>query len=55
MARRLGIDDLSRLLAALQGEGYQLVGPTEHNGAIIYDDISGVDDLPKGRTDRQEP
>jgi len=35
--------------------GYCIVGPTVHEGAIIYDELSSVDDLPVGWTDVQEP
>ena len=42
------------LLAALQARGYRLVGPTVRDGAIVYDELSGVDDLPIGWTDEQD-
>ena len=31
-----------------------MVGPTLRDGAIVYDDIAGIDDLPAGWTDEQE-
>ncbi len=46
-------DDFDRLLQALAGEGYQLIGPTVRDGAIVYDEIAGSRDLPEGWTDEQ--
>jgi formate hydrogenlyase subunit 6/NADH:ubiquinone oxidoreductase subunit I len=34
---------------------YRVLGPTVRDGAIVYDDIASVADLPAGWTDRQEP
>jgi len=45
--------DFPALFQALQAKGYQIVGPTLHDGAIVYDRLHGVDDLPIGWTDRQ--
>lgn len=42
------------LLQALKKRGYQLVGPTIHNNAIVYDTLESAADLPVGYTDRQE-
>ncbi len=42
------------LLDALTQRGYQVVGPTVHDGAIIYETIDAVDDLPVGWTDQQD-
>jgi sulfhydrogenase subunit beta (sulfur reductase) len=47
-------DGLQALITALRGRGYQVVGPTVRDQAIIYDDIEGVADLPAGWTDEQE-
>jgi len=41
------------LFRALEAKGYRVVGPTVRDGAIVYDYLSGVDDLPIGWTDRQ--
>ena len=46
--------DLDQLFEALRADGYRLVGPTVRDGAIVYDDISRVADLPVGWTDVQE-
>ncbi len=42
-----------RLLDALREDGYRLVGPTVRDGAIVYDEVTGVADLPVGWTDVQ--
>ena len=47
-------DGLEALIATLAAEGYRVCGPTVRDGAIIYDDISGVADLPAGWTDEQD-
>src|SRR4029450_6659678 len=46
--------DLPRLFGALQAGGYCLVGPTIRDGAIIYDQIKAIDDLPIGWMDQQD-
>lgn len=45
---------LQALIEALAGEGYTVLGPTVHDGAIVYDEVSGVAELPSGWTDRQD-
>ncbi|HTT44798.1 MAG TPA: 4Fe-4S dicluster domain-containing protein [Thermoplasmata archaeon] len=45
--------DFPSLFHALRAKGYQVVGPTVRDGAIVYDHLSGVDDLPIGWTDHQ--
>ena len=42
-------------LEALRARGYRVIGPTVRSGAIIYDEITKVEDLPIGWTDRSEP
>jgi len=42
------------LINALKDRGYQVVGPTARDGAIVYASIDAVDDLPAGWTDEQE-
>jgi len=44
-------DDFPVLLKALQKKGYRTVGPMVRDGAIIYDELNSVDDLPIGMTD----
>ncbi|HUJ33423.1 MAG TPA: 4Fe-4S dicluster domain-containing protein [Candidatus Acidoferrum sp.] len=46
--------NLPRLLAAISKRGYELFGPTIREGAIIYDRLNSVEDLPRGWTDDQE-
>lgn len=46
-----GLDQLIRTLAE---QGFEVVGPTVRDAAIVYDGIGGVGDLPVGWTDEQE-
>jgi sulfhydrogenase subunit beta (sulfur reductase) len=50
----LGIADLQDLLSVLSARGYQLAGPTVREGAIVYDQLASVQDLPVGWTDEQD-
>jgi sulfhydrogenase subunit beta (sulfur reductase) len=50
----LTVDGLQALMDALARRGYRVLGPTLGDGAIVYDDIASVDDLPRGWTDSQE-
>ncbi|HNJ43038.1 MAG TPA: sulfite reductase subunit A, partial [Acidobacteriota bacterium] len=43
-----------RLFEVLHQKGYRTIGPTLRDGAIVYDEIEGVSDLPVGWTDEQE-
>lgn len=45
---------LDLLINALVCRGYEVTGPTIRDGAIIYDRICSVEDLPKGWTDEQQ-
>ena len=54
MSATLERADLPRLFEALQARGYRVVGPTLRDGAIVYDTLAGVADLPAGWTDAQE-
>ncbi len=45
---------LASLLAALTRRGFRTIGPVARDGAIVYDEINTVDDLPVGWTDEQE-
>ncbi len=47
-------DTLDSLIDALMADGYQVVGPTIDQGAIVYDEIHSASDLPRGWTDRQQ-
>lgn len=46
--------DLPKLLDALQRRDYRIVAPTLRNGAILYEEIASVVDLPAGWTDEQD-
>jgi len=45
---------LEGLVVALRARGFTVVGPTAHNGAIVYEEIESASDLPIGWTDVQE-
>jgi ferredoxin len=44
----------SRLFDALHAQGYTIIGPRLAGGAVIYDEIANVDDLPAGWSDEQD-
>jgi sulfhydrogenase subunit beta (sulfur reductase) len=46
--------DLQHLLDVLRADGYQVIGPTLRDAAIVYDSVERVEDLPAGWTDRQD-
>ncbi len=46
--------DFHVLFKALRRRGYQVVGPRVRDGAIVYDALDSVDDLPQGWTDEQD-
>ncbi|MDM8521099.1 4Fe-4S dicluster domain-containing protein [Anaerolineales bacterium HSG6] len=46
--------DFEQLLDALNARNYQIVGPTVQEKAIVYDEITSVNDLPIGWTDEQD-
>ncbi len=43
------------MLEAVSRKGYEIIGPTVRDGAIVYDKLESVKDLPTGWTDEQEP
>ncbi len=47
-------EHFQHLLAVLLKRGYQVVGPTVRDNAIVYDTLTSVDDLPVGYTDEQD-
>jgi sulfhydrogenase subunit beta (sulfur reductase) len=53
-AVRLDLTGLDRMLAALTDDGYEVIGPTVDQGAIVHDSVRSVSDLPVGWTDQQE-
>ncbi len=50
-----GQSGIGRLIQALAESGHRVIGPVIRNEALVYDEIDGVEDLPKGWTDLQEP
>lgn len=52
---QLAREQLSQLLEALQASGYRCVGPQLREGAIVYDDLDSIDQLPRGYRDAQSP
>ena len=54
-SRFLSHDALQTLVDALLEMGYDVIGPTIEQKAIVYRSIRRVHSLPQGWTDRQEP
>jgi formate hydrogenlyase subunit 6/NADH:ubiquinone oxidoreductase subunit I len=54
MERLITPDDLGRLIGSLRDQGFQVIGPTRRDGAIVYDEIAAIEDLPGGWTDEQD-
>jgi ferredoxin len=52
--RTIERDGLHHLIAVLTRRGYEVVGPTVRDGAIVYDRLASPDDLPIGWTDQQD-
>jgi sulfhydrogenase subunit beta (sulfur reductase) len=50
----IGREGLDELLAILGRQGFEPIGPTIRDGAIVYDAIASSDDLPVGWTDEQD-
>ena len=53
-ARVIARSDFAHLFDLLSGRGYTIIGPTVASGAIIYDEIASVEELPVGYTDEQD-
>ncbi|MBI5835827.1 MAG: 4Fe-4S dicluster domain-containing protein [Candidatus Eisenbacteria bacterium] len=51
--RVLDAQGLDALLQQIRSHGFELLGPTVRDGAILYDEIESVADLPRGWTDEQ--
>ncbi|MBM4066630.1 MAG: sulfite reductase subunit A [Planctomycetes bacterium] len=47
-------DHLQTLIDVLRKRGYQVIGPTLGEGAIVYDDLNSTANLPIGWTDEQD-
>src|SRR5579885_403116 len=53
-AQLIDLAGLDALIGALAADGYRVIGPRLGDGAIIYDEIGGVDQLPIGWTEVQD-
>jgi len=51
----LSEDGLARLLGRLHHEGYEVIGPTVRDQAIVHGPLAEVSDLPRGWGDEQAP
>jgi sulfhydrogenase subunit beta (sulfur reductase) len=47
-------EGLQALIATLAARGYQVLGPTVRDGAIVYDALTSSADLPAGWTEQQD-
>ncbi|OGO43174.1 MAG: sulfite reductase subunit A [Chloroflexi bacterium RBG_16_57_9] len=47
--------DLQSVFDALRADGYEIVGPTVRDGAIVYDALTHMGELPIGWTEVQSP
>ena len=46
--KTIGKSSLDKIIAALKSEGYEVIGPVLRDGAIVYDEIDSIEDLPAG-------
>ena len=51
----LAIEDLEALIRALAARGFTVLGPQVRDGAVVYDELRGAQDLPIGWGDEQAP
>jgi len=47
--------EMDRLFGALAADGRRIIGPTIADGAVVYDELRGPQDLPMGRTAQTAP
>ncbi|MCW9033726.1 MAG: 4Fe-4S dicluster domain-containing protein [Rhodospirillales bacterium] len=50
----ISLSEVGKLLGNIKGQGFHVVGPVLADGAIIYDTIHSIEDLPSGYQDEQE-
>jgi ferredoxin len=50
----LAREDFDRLIDVLAARGYEVIGPTARQGAIVHEPVGSSADLPVGLTDEQE-
>ncbi|XZE17852.1 4Fe-4S dicluster domain-containing protein [Pirellulaceae bacterium SH449] len=48
-------ETLGKFIDQLRHDGYTVIGPKVDQGAIVYEEIERLDDLPMGVTDQQAP
>ena len=48
------LNDLQGLFTELSRQGYTVIGPQVRNGAITFDSLTTVEELPRGWTDTQD-
>ncbi len=53
--RTIDAGSLPTLFEALARHGYDIIGPTVRDGAVVLDHLNSVDQLPAGWTDEQTP
>jgi ferredoxin len=46
-------EQLAQLIDAFRSQGYEVIGPRVRDGAIVYDRLTKLDELPAGWTDQQ--
>ncbi len=51
----LARSDFQRLVDALQSRGYRVMGPVPRDGAVVFDEIHEVAELPRGLRETQQP
>ncbi len=47
--------DLQTLIEELRRQGFEVVGPTVDQAAIVYSELTSIEQLPRGWTDEQSP
>ena len=50
----LSTAQLDELIRTLEAQGFEVMGPTVRGGAIVYDRVSSIQELPVGWTDEQD-
>lgn len=48
-------EGLDQLIGVLSGQGWTVLGPTVRDGVVAVGPVNGIDDLPRGVTDEQQP
>ncbi|MBC8285599.1 MAG: sulfite reductase subunit A, partial [Nitrospinae bacterium] len=46
-------EGLDQLIKVLNGKGFQVMGPSVRDEAIVYESLQSIQDLPEGGTDEQ--